>query len=57
MWDKTGQDSNDSASTAVVLQLEVGDNVYVQLKSGTYVYDDAGLYNSFSGFLLFPVTA
>uniref|UniRef100_A0A3B3QBT0 C1q domain-containing protein n=1 Tax=Paramormyrops kingsleyae TaxID=1676925 RepID=A0A3B3QBT0_9TELE len=57
MWDKAGQDFNDSASTAVVLQLEVGDNVYVQLKSGTYVYDDLGFYNSFSGFLLFPITA
>ncbi|KAJ8344782.1 hypothetical protein SKAU_G00289750 [Synaphobranchus kaupii] len=55
IWDKSGQDANDSASNAVVLQLEVGDNVFVQLKANTQVYDDLGYYNSFSGFLLFPV--
>uniref|UniRef100_A0A8C9SEI4 C1q domain-containing protein n=1 Tax=Scleropages formosus TaxID=113540 RepID=A0A8C9SEI4_SCLFO len=47
---------NDSASSAAVLQLEAGDNVHVQLMAGTLVYDDMGYYNSFSGFLLFPIT-
>ncbi|KAJ8363056.1 hypothetical protein SKAU_G00118870 [Synaphobranchus kaupii] len=55
IWDKSGQDANDSASNAVVLQLEVGDNVFVQLKANNRVFDDLGYYNSFSGFLLFPV--
>ncbi|XP_035253324.1 complement C1q-like protein 2 [Anguilla anguilla] len=55
IWDKSGQDANDNASNAVVLQLEVGDSVFVHLKANTRVYDDMGHYNSFSGFLLFVV--
>ncbi|XP_061079608.1 complement C1q-like protein 2 [Conger conger] len=55
IWDKSGQDSNDSASNAVVLQLEVGDNVFVRLLRSNMIFDDMGYYNSFSGFLLFPV--
>uniref|UniRef100_A0A8C9SYU1 C1q domain-containing protein n=1 Tax=Scleropages formosus TaxID=113540 RepID=A0A8C9SYU1_SCLFO len=53
---KNGERSVSIASSAAVLQLEAGDNVHVQLMAGTLVYDDMGYYNSFSGFLLFPIT-
>ncbi|KAG8005584.1 Complement C1q-like protein 2 [Nibea albiflora] len=52
-WDTEGADVHDSASNAAVLQLEVGDNVYVQLYRNRVVYDDSKYYNTFSGFLLF----
>lgn len=54
-WDTTGSDNNDSASNAVVLQLDAGDSVYVRLWAKRQVYDDGGNYNTFSGFLLFTV--
>ncbi|TKS90787.1 Collagen alpha-1(VIII) chain [Collichthys lucidus] len=54
-WDTSGGDANDSASNAAVLQLEVGDSVYVQLYKNRLVYDDAMYYNTFSGFLLYSL--
>lgn len=51
-WDTAGDDSNDSASNAAVVQLEVGDNVFVQLYANRVLYDDLNYYNTFSGFLL-----
>lgn len=49
----TTTDSEDNASNGVVLQLEAGDVVSVQL-SGT-VWDDQYHRTTFSGFLLFPL--
>ncbi|XDV25597.1 hypothetical protein PO909_029490 [Leuciscus waleckii] len=44
-----------NSSNGVVLILEVGDVVYVRLRSGASIYDDSHTYNTFSGFLLFPL--
>lgn len=55
VWDTTGSDANDMGSNAVVIPLEVGDNVYVELQANRLVYDDGMGYNSFSGFLLFTI--
>ncbi|XP_078807898.1 complement C1q-like protein 2 isoform X2 [Oryzias latipes] len=55
VWDTSGTDGNDMGSNAVVIQLKVGDNVYVELAENRLVYDDGMNYNTFSGFLLFPV--
>ncbi|XP_011602460.2 complement C1q-like protein 2 [Takifugu rubripes] len=51
--DTSGSDANDMGSNAVVIPLEVGDNVYVELQENRLVYDDGMGYNTFSGFLLF----
>ena len=53
VWDTSGSDANDMGSNAVVIALEVGDNVYVELLTNRVVYDDGMNYNTFSGFLLF----
>ncbi|XP_024255659.1 complement C1q-like protein 4 [Oncorhynchus tshawytscha] len=52
-WDATSGSSEDSASNAAIVQLEVGDNVFARLSANRRVYDDGGNYNTFSGFLLF----
>uniref|UniRef100_A0A4W5N0Q5 C1q domain-containing protein n=1 Tax=Hucho hucho TaxID=62062 RepID=A0A4W5N0Q5_9TELE len=52
-WDAVSGNSEDSASNAAIVQLEVGDNVYVRLSANRRVYEDGGNYNTFSGFLLF----
>ena len=54
-WDTDQPDVHDSASNAVVVELEVGDSVYVKLWARRVVYDDANHYNTFSGFLLFTL--
>lgn len=55
VWDTTGTDGNDMGSNAVVVPLEVGDSVYVELQANRLVFDDSMGYNSFSGFLLFTM--
>ncbi|XDV25809.1 hypothetical protein PO909_029661, partial [Leuciscus waleckii] len=45
-----------NSSNGVLLILEVGDVVYVRLWSGTRIYDDGNNHNTFSGFLLFPLS-
>ncbi|KAF1379756.1 hypothetical protein PFLUV_G00179340 [Perca fluviatilis] len=55
VWDTAGSDANDMGSNAVVIHLEEGDNVYVELAANRMVYDDAMNYNTFSGFLLFTM--
>uniref|UniRef100_A0A3B4X396 Complement C1q-like protein 2 n=1 Tax=Seriola lalandi dorsalis TaxID=1841481 RepID=A0A3B4X396_SERLL len=55
VWDTSGSDINDMGSNAVVIPLELGDNVYVELQANRIVYDDSMNYNTFSGFLLFTV--
>ncbi|XP_047430872.1 complement C1q-like protein 2 [Mugil cephalus] len=54
-WDTEGQDTHDSATNAAVLLLEPGDNVYVKLYAKRVLYDDDFYYNTFSGFLLYPM--
>uniref|UniRef100_A0A8C5ARV5 C1q domain-containing protein n=1 Tax=Gadus morhua TaxID=8049 RepID=A0A8C5ARV5_GADMO len=54
-WDTSGSDDNDTATNAAVLQLEEGDNVYTRLYANRQIYDDGANYNTFSGFLLFPL--
>ena len=51
--DTVGDDSHDSTSNAVVVHLEVADNVFVQLYTSRVLYDGTNYYNTFSGFLLF----
>lgn len=55
VWDTSGSDANDMGSNAVVIPLEVGDNVYVELRAHKRVYDDSMGYNTFSGFLLYTM--
>ncbi|KAM6957619.1 complement C1q-like protein 2 [Aplochiton taeniatus] len=55
VWDTTGTDAHDMGSNGVVIPLEVGDNVYVELQENRLVYDDSMNYNTFSGFLLFAM--
>ncbi|XP_067249318.1 uncharacterized protein [Chanodichthys erythropterus] len=52
--DEQAQDWLNS-SNGVVLILEAGDVVYVRLWSGRRLYDSVNNYNTFSGFLLFPL--
>jgi len=52
--DALAQDRLNS-SNGVVLILEVGDVVYVRLWSGRRIFDDQYNFNTFSGFLLFPL--
>ncbi|XP_073690569.1 uncharacterized protein [Garra rufa] len=44
-----------NSSNGVVLLLEVGDVVYVNLWSGRWIYDDGNKHSTFSGYLLFPL--
>ncbi|CDQ57094.1 unnamed protein product [Oncorhynchus mykiss] len=44
-----------NASNAVILQLEVGDVVFMQLPANYRIYDDSNHRNTFIGILLFPV--
>ncbi|XP_053332297.1 complement C1q tumor necrosis factor-related protein 3-like [Clarias gariepinus] len=46
---------NMSISRAVNLLLEQGDELYLRLKAHCQIYDDGQTYNTFSGFLLFPM--
>ncbi|KAK5848916.1 hypothetical protein PBY51_008600 [Eleginops maclovinus] len=54
-WDTEGDDSQDSATNAAVVQLEAGDSVFVQLYANRVLYDDGYYYNTFSGFMLFTM--
>ncbi|XP_063053085.1 complement C1q-like protein 2 isoform X1 [Engraulis encrasicolus] len=52
-WDDKGQDPHDMGGNAVVIAMETGDTAYAQLSANAAVFNDAGRYNTFSGFLLF----
>ncbi|XP_035981646.1 cerebellin-1 [Fundulus heteroclitus] len=45
---------SESASNAVILHLEQGDVVFINLVKGCTAYDDGNNYTTFSGFLVFP---
>ncbi|KAK9535384.1 hypothetical protein VZT92_007767 [Zoarces viviparus] len=53
VWDTAQSDGNDMGSNGVVIALQVGDSVYVELQANRVVYDDVLHYNTFTGFLLF----
>ncbi|KAG8006806.1 Caprin-2 [Nibea albiflora] len=55
VWGRPGTNANAMGSNAVVIPLEVGDNVYIELYANTKVYDNPMNYNTFSGFLLFTM--
>ncbi|CAB1341716.1 unnamed protein product, partial [Coregonus sp. 'balchen'] len=48
VWDTVGTNAQDSGSNAVVIPLEVGDNVYVELQANRLVYDDDMNYNTWA---------
>ncbi|KAM6914383.1 complement C1q-like protein 2 [Lycodopsis pacificus] len=53
VWDAVKSDGNDMGSNAVVIALQAGDSMYVELHANREVYDDVLHYNTFTGFLLF----
>ncbi|XP_062391652.1 cerebellin-1-like [Sardina pilchardus] len=46
---------NEYVNNAVVLQLEVGDLIYMQLPSSSQTFDNTDNHTTFSGFLIFPL--
>ncbi|KAK7882837.1 hypothetical protein WMY93_029011 [Mugilogobius chulae] len=49
------QDQEDSASVSLVVKLNTGDKVSVNLPIGCFLWDDINHYNTFSGFLLYTL--
>lgn len=49
---KSDHDGIDGGSNGVFLELDQGDQVYVRLKAGAWVYDDSNHYTTFNGALL-----
>uniref|UniRef100_H3BHC2 Cerebellin 18 n=1 Tax=Latimeria chalumnae TaxID=7897 RepID=H3BHC2_LATCH len=54
VWEDSRQDYEDSATNAVILQLEKGDQVYIQLQAGRY-FSNYHKQNTLSGLLLFSL--
>ena len=48
-------DGHTFLANALVLQLEQGSVVYMGLRETHGLYDDVNIWNTFSGFLLFPL--
>ncbi|XP_061076837.1 cerebellin-3-like isoform X2 [Conger conger] len=40
----------------ITLQLDIGDILYIKLRSNMQLHDNGNLYNTFSGHLLFPIS-
>ncbi|KAI5099036.1 complement C1q-like protein 2 [Silurus meridionalis] len=55
-WEDNREDSEDSATQTVLLQLKRGNQVYVELVLGRFLCADTQGYNSFSGFLVYPLS-
>ncbi|XP_076027226.1 cerebellin-1-like [Genypterus blacodes] len=53
-WEDNRQDSEDSSSQSIVLQMEKGGQVYVALWTGRHLCGDSQGRNTFSGFLIYP---
>ncbi|XP_037314745.2 complement C1q-like protein 4 [Pungitius pungitius] len=45
----------ETASNAMTLQLEVGDQVYIRLHQSTWIHDNPSGLSTFNGHLLFPL--
>lgn len=52
-WEDNREDSEDSATQTVLLQLRQGNQVYVELVLGRFLCADLQGYNSFSGFIVY----
>ncbi|XP_051966446.1 complement C1q-like protein 2 [Xyrauchen texanus] len=55
-WEDNREDSEDSSTQMVLLQLRRGSQVYVELQSGRQLCGDTQSYNTFSGYLIYPIT-
>lgn len=55
-WEDNREDSEDSATQSVLLQLKQGNQVYVELVLGRFLCADMQGYNSFSGYLVYPLS-
>lgn len=55
-WEDNREDSEDSATQTVFLQLKQGNQVYVELVLGRFLCADTQGYNSFSGYLVYPLS-
>ncbi|XP_040901506.1 cerebellin 18 [Toxotes jaculatrix] len=53
VWENNREDGEDSATQVVVLELQRGDQVYVELTSGRKLYKSLEL-NIFTGYILYP---
>ncbi|KAM4566942.1 complement C1q tumor necrosis factor-related protein 3-like isoform 2-T2 [Odontesthes bonariensis] len=53
LFEKIGQDNEDSNSAVAAVQLQAGDQVAVSLLEGSVICDNNNHYNTFTGFLLF----
>ena len=56
-WEDNREDSEDSATQTVLLALERGGQVYVELMPGRQLCGDATGQNRFSGYMLYPAEA
>ena len=45
----------ETATNSMILQLEVGDQVYMRLRAHTWVFDNYNGHSTFIGHLLFPL--
>ena len=43
----------ETATNGMILQLEVGDQVYMKLREHTWIFDNPGSHSTFTGHLLF----
>ncbi|NP_001373187.1 cerebellin 18 isoform X1 [Danio rerio] len=53
-WEDNREDSEDSSSQTLLLQLRRGCQVYMELLSGRQICGDTQGLNTFSGFLIYP---
>ncbi|XP_030633898.1 cerebellin 18 [Chanos chanos] len=56
VWEDNREDSEDSGTQTILLQLRRGCQVYVELLSGRLLCGDNQGRNTFSGYLVYPLT-
>lgn len=57
IWEDNREDSEDSSSQSVLLSLQQGGQVYVELLSGRQLCGNVEGLNTFSGSLIYPTLA